>query len=121
VVARRPNDGPVFLKDIGYVVVGYDQRRSTVDLDGTGEVVGGIVIMEQDQNVLAVTRSVEHKLQQVRESLPAGVDVVGTYGRSAWMWATLRQFCATLAKNCRNVAHIQAERSYVPTTSTPAG
>src|SRR6058998_130255 len=65
VVARRPNDGPVFLKDIGYVVVGYDQRRSTVDLDGTGEVVGGIVIMEQDQNVLAVTRSVEHKLQQV--------------------------------------------------------
>ena len=97
VVARRPNDGPVFLKDIGYVVVGYDQRRSTVDLDGTGEVVGGIVIMEQDQNVLAVTRSVEHKLQQVRESLPAGVDVVGTYDRSAWMWATLRQFFATLA------------------------
>ncbi len=97
VVARRPNDGPMFLKDIGYVVVGYDQRRSTVDLDGTGEVVGGIVIMEQDQNVLAVTRSVEHKLQQVRESLPAGVDVVGTYDRSAWMWATLRQFFATLA------------------------
>src|SRR6266550_47262 len=97
VVARRPNDGPVFLKDIGYVVVGYDQRRSTVDLDGTGEVVGGIVIMEQDQNVLAVTRSVEHKHQQVRESLPAGVDVVGTYDRSAWMWATLRQFFATLA------------------------
>src|SRR5436189_3137084 len=97
VVARRPKDGPMFLKDIGYVVVGYDQRRSTVDLDGTGEVVGGIVIMEQDQNVLAVTRSVEQQLQQLRASLPAGIEVVSTYDRSAWMWATLRQFFETLA------------------------
>ena len=97
VVARRPNGESMFLKDIGYVEVGYDQRRSTVDLDGTGEVVGGIVIMEQDQNVLAVTRSVEQKLQQIRGSLPAGVEVVSTYDRSAWMWATLRQFFETLA------------------------
>src|SRR6266699_7129785 len=88
VVGRHADGTPVYLKDVGYLEVGYDQRRSTVDLDGAGEVVGGIVIMEQDQNVLAVTRSVEQKLQQVRESLPAGVDVVGTYDRSAWMWAT---------------------------------
>jgi copper/silver efflux system protein len=97
VVARRPNGESIFLKDIGYVEVGYDQRRSTVDLDGTGEVVGGIVIMEQDQNVLTVTRSVEQKLQQIRGSLPAGIEVVSTYDRSAWMWATLRQFFETLA------------------------
>src|SRR5438552_920408 len=92
VLGRRPDGKPVFLKDIGYVQVGYDQRRSTVDLDGTGEVVGGIVVMEQDQNVLAVTRSVEQKLEQIRGSLPAGIEVVSTYDRSAWMWATLRQF-----------------------------
>jgi copper/silver efflux system protein len=96
VVARRPTGESMFLKDIGYVEVGYDQRRSTVDLDGTGEVVGGIVIMEQDQNVLAVTRSVEQKLQQIRGSLPAGIEVISTYDRSAWMWATLRQFFETL-------------------------
>ena len=97
VVARRPNGEPVFLRDIGYVDVGYDQRRSTVDLDGAGEVVGGIVIMEQDQNVLTVTRSVEQKLQQVRGSLPGGIEIVGTYDRAAWIWATLRQFFETLA------------------------
>src|SRR6266571_895516 len=97
VVARRPNGESMFLRDIGYLEVGYDQRRSTVDLDGTGEVVGGIVIMEQDQNVLAVTRSVDQKLQQLRASLPAGIEVVSTYDRSAWMWATLRQFFETLA------------------------
>jgi Cu(I)/Ag(I) efflux system membrane protein CusA/SilA len=97
VVGRGRNGGAVLLKDVGYVQVGYDQRRSTVDLDGTGEVVGGIVIMEQDQNVLAVTRSVEQRLQLVRTSLPAGVEVISTYDRSAWIWATLRQFFETLA------------------------
>jgi Cu(I)/Ag(I) efflux system membrane protein CusA/SilA len=97
VVARQPNGQSVFLRDIGYVDVGYDQRRSTVDLNGTGEVVGGIVIMEQDQNVLAVTQSVEQKLHQIRDSLPNGVEVVSTYDRAAWIWATLREFFETLA------------------------
>ena len=71
-VGRAADGTPVSLKDVGYIQVGYDQRRSTVDLDGTGEVVGGIVIMEQDQNVLAVTRALEQKLQQIRPLLPAG-------------------------------------------------
>jgi len=92
VIGRRPDGESIFLEDVGYIEVGYDQRRSTVDLDGTGEVVGGIVIMEQGQNVLAVTRSAEQKLQQVRSSLPPGVEVVSTYDRAAWIWATLRQF-----------------------------
>ena len=96
VVGRLADGKPVYLKDIGYIQVGYDQRRSTVDLDGTGEVVGGIVIMEQDQNVLAITRSLQQKFQQLRSLLPPGVDVVTTYDRSAWIWATLRQFFETL-------------------------
>src|SRR5437773_3168879 len=96
VVARRPNGESIFLKDIGYVEVGYDQRRSTVDLDGTGEVVGGIAIMEQDQNVLAITRALESKLQDIRRGLPAGIEIVPTYDRSAWIWETLRQFFETL-------------------------
>src|SRR6185436_18648974 len=65
VVGRAKDGTPVFLKDIGYMQVGYDQRRSTVDLDGTGEVVGGVVIMEQQQNVLAITRSLEGKLKEL--------------------------------------------------------
>ena len=96
VLGHTPDGTPVHLKDVGYVQVGYDQRRSTVDLDGTGEVVGGIVVMEQDQNVLAVTRALTQKLDQVRSSLPAGVEIVTTYDRSEWIWATLRQFLETL-------------------------
>ncbi len=87
---------PVYLRDIGYFQIGYDQRRSTADLDGTGEVVGGIAIMQQDQNVLAITRTLEQKLRQVRASLPQGVEIITTYDRSAWIWATLRQFFETL-------------------------
>jgi copper/silver efflux system protein len=98
VVGRRPSTGDaIYLRDVGYLQTGYDQRRSTVDLDGAGEVVGGIAIMEQDQNVLSVTRSIEQKLQQVRSALPAGVELVNTYDRAAWIWATLRQFFETLA------------------------
>lgn len=97
VVGRRPDGEAVHLKDIGYIQVGYDQRRSTVDLDGAGEVVGGIVVMEQDRNVLAITRALEQKLRQIRGSLPAGVEIVSTYDRSAWIWATLTQFFETLA------------------------
>src|SRR5438876_5849286 len=52
--------------------------------------------MEQDQNVLAITRLLQQKLQQLRASLPQGVDIVTTYDRSAWIWATLRQFFETL-------------------------
>ena len=96
VVGRRPSGESVLLKDIGYIQVGYDQRRSTVDLDGTGEVVGGIVVMEQAGNVLAITGALEQKLNQVRASLPAGIEIVSTYDRSAWIWATLKQFFETL-------------------------
>jgi copper/silver efflux system protein len=96
VVGRRPDGTTVSLKDVGYLTVGYDQRRSTVDLDGAGEVVGGIAIMGQDQNVLATTRSLEREIQRLRPLLPEGVEIVTAYDRSAWIWATLRQFFETL-------------------------
>jgi Cu(I)/Ag(I) efflux system membrane protein CusA/SilA len=96
VVGRSTDGAAIQLKDVGYVQVGYDLRRSTADLDGEGEVVGGIAIMEQDQNVLAVTRAIDERLSAVRANLPAGVEILTTYDRSAWIWATLQQFFATL-------------------------
>jgi Cu(I)/Ag(I) efflux system membrane protein CusA/SilA len=96
-VGRNTEGQPVYLKDVGYVEVGYDQRRSTADLDGEGEVVGGIAIMEQDQNVLEVTRRIDQKLAQVRAALPQGVEIVAAYDRADWIWATLKEFLRTLA------------------------
>ena len=95
-VIGRKGDQPVFLKDVGYMQTGYDLRRSTVDLDGTGEVVGGVVIMEQNQNVLAITRALDQRLETIRASLPKGIEIVTTYNRSAWIWTTLKEFFATL-------------------------
>ena len=96
IVGRDKNQEPVHLRDVGYIQGGYDLRRGTADLNGTGEVVGGIVIMEQDQNVLAITRSLDQKLKEIGEALPVGVEIVATYDRSEWIWSTLEEFFATL-------------------------
>ena len=96
VVGRDRNGESVQLKDVGYVQVGYDLRRGIADLDGTGEVVGGIAIMEQGRNVLAVTRTLLERVESVRSSLPEGVEIVPTYNRSALIWDTLTNFFQTI-------------------------
>jgi len=97
VVGRSRDGHAVRMKDIGYMQVGYDLRRSIADLDGSGEVTGGIVVMQQGQNVLAVTSAVKEKLAQLKNALPAGVEIVTTYDRSSLIWTTLKSFFETLA------------------------
>ncbi|MEO8070231.1 MAG: efflux RND transporter permease subunit, partial [Acidobacteriota bacterium] len=97
IVGRATDGRSIRLGEVGYLQVGYDLRRSTADLDGTGEVVGGIVIMEQDQNVLSIARGLDRALDGLRATLPAGIEIVTTYDRSAWIWAALKQFLGTLA------------------------
>src|SRR5215204_1684432 len=92
VVGRDRNGQPVPLRDVGYLQVGYDLRRGIADLDGEGEVVGGIAIMEQGRNVLVVTKALLAKLDELRPSLPEGIDVVATYNRSSLIWETLTNF-----------------------------
>ena len=97
VVGRDRSGQPVQLKDVGYLQVGYDLRRGVADLDGAGEVVGGIAVMEQERNVLAVTRALLQRLDTLRASLPEGIEIVPTYDRSALIWDTLTNFATTLA------------------------
>ena len=73
VLGRDPSGQAVHLRDVGYMQVGYDLRRGIADLDGNGEVVGGIAIMEQGRNVLAVTNALQQRLSELRPSLPAGI------------------------------------------------
>jgi len=92
-VLGSDRDGqPVQLKDVGYLQVGYDLRRGIADLDGTGEVVGGIAIMEQGRNVLVVTRALQQKLELLKMTLPEGIELVTTYNRSSLIWDTLTNF-----------------------------
>ena len=95
-LGRDRSGQPVQLKDVGYLQVGYDLRRGIADLDGTGEVVGGIAIMEQGRNVLAVTRTLLQKLDTLKTSLPEGIEIVPTYNRSALIWDTLTNFFQAL-------------------------
>jgi Cu(I)/Ag(I) efflux system membrane protein CusA/SilA len=97
VLGRDKSGATVQLKDVGYVQVGYDLRRGIADLDGAGEVVGGIAIMEQGRNVLAVTRELLLQLDALRPSLPDGVEIIPTYNRSSLIWDTLTNFSQALA------------------------
>ena len=96
IVGRDRAGQPVRLNDIGYVQVGFDVRRGIADLDGTGEVVGGIAIMEQGRNVLAVTQGLLQRLDTARASLPAGIEIIPTYDRAALIWNTLTNFFQAL-------------------------
>ena len=83
IVLSASDDGtPIRVKDIGQVVVGPDFRRGTTDLDGTGEVVSGIVVMREGQNALDVISRVKAKLKEIEPGLPSGVKVEPIYDRS---------------------------------------
>ena len=74
---------PVLLRDLATVQIGPEMRRVVADLDGEGEVTGGIVVMRSGENALATIKRVKTKLDQLRQGLPPGVEIVETYDRSA--------------------------------------
>ena len=75
---------PIRVADVGEVRLGPDIRRGVAELDGRGEVVGGIVIVRYGENARAVIDRVKAKLREVAGSLPSGVTVLPTYDRS-WL------------------------------------
>ncbi len=72
----------VRLGDVARVQVGPEMRRGIADLNGEGEVAGGVIIMRSGKNALETINAVKAKLAQLKSSLPAGVDIVTTYDRS---------------------------------------
>ena len=74
---------PVLLQDIARVQVGPEMRRGIADLDGDGEVVGGVVMLRSGKNAWQTIQAVKAKLAQLRPSLPSGVEIVPVYDRSA--------------------------------------
>src|SRR5437762_858103 len=77
-----PRGTPIRVGDVANVRLGPDIRRGVAELDGKGEVVGGIVVMRFGENALRVIDDVKAKLEAVRQSMPAGVTIVPTYDRS---------------------------------------
>lgn len=73
---------PVRLGDVATVQIGPEMRRGITDLNGEGEVAGGIIIMRSGKNALETINAVKAKLAQLKASLPPGVEIVPTYDRS---------------------------------------
>ena len=73
---------PVLLGDVATVQVGPDMRRGIAELNGEGEVAGGVIVMRQGKNAREVIEGVRSKLAGLKASLPPGVEIVTTYDRS---------------------------------------
>ncbi|TXG87887.1 MAG: efflux RND transporter permease subunit, partial [Thermomicrobiales bacterium] len=81
-VAVNENGTPILLRDVATVRLGPDMRRGLAELNGQGEVAGGIVVMRFGENALTVIERVKAKLKELEPSMPKGVKVVSTYDRS---------------------------------------
>ncbi|MDX2089697.1 MAG: CusA/CzcA family heavy metal efflux RND transporter [Kofleriaceae bacterium] len=95
---ERASGAPVFVKDVGYVSVGPDIRRGIAELDGKGEVAGGIVIMRYGENALDVIDAVKARIAEIEKTLPDGVDIVITYDRSGLIRASIDTLTKTLVE-----------------------
>lgn len=82
VVKVAQNGIPVLLKDIARVGIGPEIRRGISDMDGMGDTVGGIVVMRHGENALNVIRGIKQKIEEIKPTLPEGVEIVTTYDRS---------------------------------------
>ncbi len=81
-VGLGANGTPIFLRDLAWVQRGPEIRRGIAELDGEGEVVGGIIVMRYGANALETIKAVKAKLETLKQGLPEGVEIVPVYDRS---------------------------------------
>ncbi len=82
-VAVSDTGTPLLVRDVATVQIGPEMRRVVADLDGEGEVTGGIIVMRYGENALTTIAAVKQKLAELKTGLPEGVEIVETYDRSA--------------------------------------
>ena len=73
---------PIRLEDVADIRLGPQMRRGIAELNGEGEVVGGIIVMRFGENARKTIAGVKQKLSELEKSLPEGVEIVTTYDRS---------------------------------------
>ena len=104
-VVLASHDGtPVRVRDVGIVQIGPAERRGIAELDGTGQTVGGVVVMRTGENALDVIDRVKARLRELQPTLPRGVEVVTTYDRSELIKASIATLRHTLIEELVVVA-----------------
>ncbi len=87
---------PILLRDVAQVTLGPDIRRGIVELDGLGEVAGGVVVIRFGENALDVINAVKAKIDEITPGLPEGIRIVPTYDRSDVINQSIRNLQKTL-------------------------
>ena len=98
VVGRDKQGVPILIRDVGQAQLGPGLRRNVTDLNGQGEVVGGIVTLRYGENAMNVIASVKQKLEELKPSLPPGVEIVPVYDRSELIQDSVNTLMEELAK-----------------------
>jgi Cu(I)/Ag(I) efflux system membrane protein CusA/SilA len=99
---------PVLLRDVARVRLGPEMRRGIAELNGQGEVAGGVVVMRSGKNALDTIAAVKARLETLKHSLPAGVEIVTTYDRSTLISASVANLGRKLAEEFVVVAIVCA-------------
>jgi Cu(I)/Ag(I) efflux system membrane protein CusA/SilA len=97
---------PVRLADVATVQVGPEMRRGIAELDGEGEVAGGVVVLRAGANAQHTIAAVKARLAELQRSLPSGVEVVTTYDRSALIERAIRTLAGKLVEEFAVVAAV---------------
>lgn len=121
------NGTPLLLKDVADIGIGPQMRRGIAELNGEGETVGGVVVMRFGENAQTTIDGVKAKLEQLKQSLPEGVEIITVYDRSGLieravknLWQKLLEEFVVVALVCMVfLFHIRS--SLVATFSLPVG
>ncbi len=102
------NGVPVRLGDVAWVQIGPEMRRGIAELNGEGEVAGGVVVIRAGENAREVIEAVRTRLGELRQSLPEGVEIVTTYDRSTLIDRAIENLTHKLAEEFIVVALVCA-------------
>jgi Cu(I)/Ag(I) efflux system membrane protein CusA/SilA len=104
VVLKVENGTPVLLKDVARIELGPDERRGIAELNGEGEVAGGIALQRFGQNALDVIDNVKARFAEMASSLPKGVEIIAVYDRSNLIHDAIETLQRTLTEESIIVA-----------------
>jgi len=106
VLKADPNGTPVMLKDIARIQLGPDERRGIAEMNGTGEVVGGIALKRDGADALTTIANVKAKLDELKPGLPEGVSIEPVYDRSQLIDSAIHTLKHTLVEESLIVAAV---------------
>lgn len=103
-VLKADGGVPVLLRDVARVELGPDERRGLVELNGEGEVVGGIAVARYGENAMNVISNIKSKIEEIRPGLPEGVEIETVYDRSELIQRAVDNLVFTLFEESLIVA-----------------